>query len=147
MSLYRTNTFESGCPCLILMAFAIAVEQHILEQFGHSGALEPTHWMMTMFPPLTSPFASSRPRSVCLITRGFFPYRVAVGAYSTAPVATIMTPCLTVSPLLRVVSKLPICPLTSETSSPRWSLTLSEERRQSLSRFIVPWGSTPERVW
>src|SRR3989339_1704008 len=100
----------------------MAVEQHILEQLGCSSSLDPTHLIITTLLAL-NPFSEIiSPRSVCLMTFGFFPKRYSAGSYSTAPVATTTVPCLTFSPLLSVDSKLPMYPLTSATVSFRCTL-------------------------
>src|SRR4030065_1957304 len=97
----------SGCSCLILMAFAMAVEQHRRERFGCSSFLEPTHWMMTTFFAFSFPVAIIVPSSVCLMTLLCLPWRYSVGSYSMAPLDTTTAPCFILSPLLSGDSKLP----------------------------------------
>src|SRR4030042_4476012 len=116
-------TLVSGWSCLILIAFAMAVEQQRREQFGCSSFLEPMHWIMTTLFAFSFPWASIVPSSVCLMTLLCLPWRYSVGSYSMAPLATTIVPCLIFSPLFSVDSKLPMYPLSSAPFAFRWTLT------------------------
>ena len=95
-------------------AFLTADWQQMREQFSFSSLRDPTHWIITTLARSAAPLSASRSlNSTWVTTRSLSGYRYSLGSYSRAPVATMITPWLTLtasasSPTVSFVVKFPL---------------------------------------